>query len=390
MKVNFKTLAFIIIFLSLLEPDYFTSIDIIHDYYIVMRVITLFLAFLYFLVKNMVPKITSIIVIYFGIYGFSTYINNGDMMSFFAYSSYIVSFVAWLEITLRRYTMKGLYSLNFVYSLHVYINLFFYIVFPQGYTYSITYAGNVIERYFLGVENQFASTLIPAIVINIVYNYAKHSKLKINSYLLIITVLFTFIYIWSATSIVGISLIILYLLLINRKKVKAIINNKTIIITTVSLFISVVVLRIIDIFSFLIEDLLGKDVTLSTRTLLWDRAFIYIENSPWLGYGYLGSGRYLQVTSTRFMDSHNTVLQLLLQHGYLGLILFAILVFMFFKNLSIYKESNITKFILFSFFVATTMMLSEVYSFTFLLVILVLGIFSPYIIREQEKTLSKG
>src|SRR5699024_5531406 len=143
-------------------------------------------------------------------------------------------------------------------------------------------------------------------------------------------------------------------------------------------------------FSFLIEDELKKDLALSNRTLLWDRAFIYIKESPIIGYGYLGGGKYLQVTSTRSMDSHNTILQFLLQHGILGIGILFILLFIFFRNISKNKKNKINLFILYSFFVASIMMISEVYSFTFILIIIILGIFSPYIVKEQEKILSKG
>lgn len=390
LKINLKTFTFIIIFFSLLEPDYFSSIPFIHNYYVVMRVITLFIAIIFFIIKKRFPTITFIIIIYFIVYGFSTYQNDGSILDLLGYSTYIISFVAWSEIVLRFYTIKGLYSLNFVYSSLVYINTILYLLFPNGYTQSETYAGNIINRYFLGVENQFAATLIPAIMINVIYNYTKYGRLKINSYILITVVLFTFLYVSSATSIVGIFLIIFYLLFISRSNLKNLINNINIIVSVASLYLIIVVFNSLEIFSFIIEEILKKDLTLSTRTLLWDRAFIYIKESPIIGYGYLGGGKYLQVTSTRSMDSHNTILQFLLQHGILGIGILFILLFIFFRNISKNKKNKINLFILYSFFVASIMMISEVYSFTFILIIIILGIFSPYIVKEQEKILSKG
>jgi len=390
LKINLKTFAFIIIFFSLLEPDYFSTIPFIHSYYVVMRVITLFIAIIFFILKKRFPTITFIIIIYFIVYGFSTYQNDGNILDLLGYSTYIISFVAWSEIVLKYYTLKGLYSLNFVFSSLVYINIILYLLFPNGYTQSRTDSGNIINRYFLGVENQFAATLIPAIMINVIYNYTKYGRLKINSYILIAVVLFTFLYASSATSIVGIFLIIFYLLFISRSNLKNIINNTNIIVSVVSLYLIIVVFNSLEIFSFVIEDVLKKDLTLSTRTLLWDRAFIYIKDSPLIGYGYLGGGKYLQVTSTRSMDSHNTILQFLLQHGVLGIGILFILLFIFFKNISKYEKNKINLFILFSFFVTTTMMISEVYSFTFILIVIILGIFSPCIVKEQEKILSKG
>lgn len=389
LKINIKIVAFIIIFISIIEPDYFSSISIIHNYYLIMRVITLFIAILYFILRKIFPTYTFLITVYFIIYGFSTYMNNGEMIEIIAYASSVINITIWLELTLKYHTYQGLYSLNFVYSLYVYINFIFNFLIPDGYTQSISSTGNIVSRYFLGVENQFAATLIPAIIINLIYNYMKYNRLRLNSYILIGVVTFTFFYIWSATSILGIMLILIYLVFINRKIINKIINKYTIIITAITIYVMIVILRSVEYFAFIIEGLLNKDLTLSTRTLLWDRAFSYIADSPIIGYGYLSSGRYLQVTITRFMDSHNTVLQLLLQHGLLGMFIIVILIILFFKKTSLYKNNKIIKLILYSLFVSTTMMLTEVYSFSFILIILTLGIFSPYIISEQNKLLNK-
>lgn len=348
-----------------------------------MRIFTLFLAILYFIIKQKVPKITLIVIGYFIIYGFSTYINGQSVYNLFTYATYIISFVAWLEILLTDYTRKGLYSLNFVYSTLVYINLIFFLLFPEGYIQEYQ-DYRLITRYFLGVSNQFASTLIPAVIINIVYSYLRYGKLNYKSYLLISTVLFTFIYYWSATSLVGIGLIIIFLLFIKGNILRSFIKNKIIFPTLILLYLTIVVFRNLDIFAVLVEDVLNKDLTLSTRTLLWDRAIKYILESPYIGYGYIPEGKYLQITALRQMDSHNTLLQYILQHGIIGLIPIILMFVIFIKNTSKYSQHLITKFIIYSMFVSMIMMISEVYSFTFILIILLLGIFVPNIINEKK------
>src|SRR5699024_5902891 len=103
-----------------------------------MRVITLFIALIFFILKKIFLIFKFNIIIYFIVYGFSTYQNDVNILVLLRYSTYIISFVAWSEIVLKYYTLKGLYSLNFVFSSLVYINIILYLLFPNGYTQSRT------------------------------------------------------------------------------------------------------------------------------------------------------------------------------------------------------------------------------------------------------------
>jgi len=390
LKINIKVLALTIIFFSLIEPDYFTSIEIIHLIYIGMRFVTLLIALLYCYTKKHLPKITLIITLYFIIYGYATYNNDGNLFNLFNYSMSIISFVIWIEIILKNNPLPGLQSLNIVYSSLVYLNLLFFIVFPEGYMQILTSRGEFVNRYFLGIYNQFAATLIPAIIVNVIYVHLRYARIKLQTLILIGVSLFTFVYFWSATSLVGVSLIIIYLILFRKSILNKLVKLKVIFPIMIGIYLIIVVLDRIGIFSFIIEKLLNKDVTLSTRTIIWDAAIEMIKMSPYFGYGYLGDGgKYIVFSAVNQKDAHNTLFQLMLQHGILGLIPLIILLIFFIKSMAKSNKSFIGKFVLYSFFVATTMMINEVYSFKFILLILMLGVFVPYIIKEQEKLLNK-
>lgn len=356
-----------------------------------MRFIAIFFALIYCLMQRQIPKITFIIIIYFLIYAYSTHLNNGNLFNLFNYSMSIISLVVWLEIVLKNNPLRGLQSLNIVFSLLVYLNLVFIIVFPDGYMQVSTNRGEYVNRYFLGVYNQFAATLIPAIIINIVYVYLRYGKVKLQTVFLLIISSLMFVFFWSATSIVGLLLIVLFLILINNSTFKKFINAKIMIPIIVGMYFIIVIFNKVNIFGFFVENVLKKDVTLSTRTIIWEAAIDMIEKSPLFGYGYLGDGgKYIVFSIINHKDAHNTGLQYMLQHGIIGFIPLVIIFLIFLKKLAENKRNNINIFILYSFFVATTMMLAEVYAFRFILIILFLGIYSPYIIKEQEKILDKG
>src|SRR5699024_3571300 len=125
------------------------------------------------------------LLLYFLIYAYATYINDGNLLNLFNYSMSIISFIVWVEIILKNNPLQGLQSLNITYLILVYVNLIFFIVFPNGYEQTIANNGEYVSRYFLGVYNQFAATLIPAVIVNIVYTYMRYKSIKLQSIILI-------------------------------------------------------------------------------------------------------------------------------------------------------------------------------------------------------------
>jgi O-antigen ligase len=77
---------------------------------------------------------------------------------------------------------------------------------------------------------------------------------------------------------------------------------------------------------------LGRDATLSGRTLIWKEVWIFIAQRPWLGWGYDAFWRGIQgeafrvVAAVHFMvfHAHNGFLEIWLELGATGLALFAL------------------------------------------------------------------
>ncbi|MEO1543944.1 MAG: O-antigen ligase family protein, partial [Pseudomonadota bacterium] len=82
-------------------------------------------------------------------------------------------------------------------------------------------------------------------------------------------------------------------------------------------------------------DALGKDTTLTGRTLLWEFAFNTFANHPWLGVGYFAYWNSPETTATSLMiiagiplkSFHNNFLDVLVGVGLLGLIPFVLALF---------------------------------------------------------------
>ena len=70
-----------------------------------------------------------------------------------------------------------------------------------------------------------------------------------------------------------------------------------------------------DLARYVIEDLLGKDMTFTNRTGMWDAALRLISRSPLFGYGYVDHEWYLSNMSTFAIGPHNQVLATLIFGG---------------------------------------------------------------------------
>lgn len=95
---------------------------------------------------------------------------------------------------------------------------------------------------------------------------------------------------------------------------------------------TMVALWIAENLEFIVVDTLGKDLTFTGRTSLWEIVIEMIKQRPLLGYGYNGFWRGLQGPSALVLDaaswavphSHNGFLDLWLDLGFLGVLVFVL------------------------------------------------------------------
>lgn len=119
-----------------------------------------------------------------------------------------------------------------------------------------------------------------------------------------------------------------------------------------------------------IEDVLGKDITFTYRTHLWDAALRIIGESPLLGYGFPTRDWYYANMSSFAVGPHNFLIATLI---YGGIIAFAIYLFLLgYSLLRVFRQSGYgADCILAGIAVLSLMMLMEVYPvaivFTFLI-----------------------
>lgn len=224
----------------------------------------------------------------------------------------------------------------------------------------------------LSSVNGVASFIFPALCSAILLMFAT-SKKNIWSWLLIIISFATELILWSATSLTGVFIILAYVLCFYGKKIEKFIKKKIIIGAALAVSLGVTFFNIQHFFSFIIVDILHKDLTMTGRTNVWNIGYKGFFSSPIWGCGI----------SSKTID--NGFVQLLYMGGLIGTLFFIIFVFHNMKYLCNSQYKSIPNFFSVVIAVVFLMFMSESWpQFMGLYVILVLSVNA----RNIERRLS--
>ena len=127
---------------------------------------------------------------------------------------------------------------------------------------------------------------------------------------------------------------------------------------------------------YFVEDILGKDITFTGRTYLWDAAAKIFVNSPFYGYGYVDRDWYYSHMSTFAMGTHNYIWAVLVTGGVLLLTVLSYICFLSFSRL--FTTSD--RYVILIYAVAAVlfmMMLMENYPHLLVFTLLLLAAFAP-------------
>ena len=93
-----------------------------------------------------------------------------------------------------------------------------------------------------------------------------------------------------------------------------------------------------DLARWFLIDILGKDMTFTNRTNMWDAALRVIGESPIWGYGYVDEKWFISNMSSQAVGSHNFILGILINGGIIGLGLYLYIFYLALRKLIAYKD----------------------------------------------------
>lgn len=250
----------------------------------------------------------------------STIINDGNIRTVFTVMYPIFSLAAliiWQCDTLYR-TVYFVRCISILYFSLAVINFIFLILSPS---YFVSNSG---DMYFLGGENHIGYPLIKGLCFVLLDYYFTGNKIYLFTYLIVhIT---TILIVFSGSNMIGLFCMILFVI---PNPLSRLIRNLSLcrlLMMFSGVFVFIILLGNLNVLlntslaSYVIEGLLGKELTLSYRTIIWDMVIDGFFNSPFIGNGIRDTVNLFYISeryTTGYMSAHNQILQSLYECGIL-------------------------------------------------------------------------
>lgn len=378
--IKIKNFSIILAFVIFLFPSYLNTIPYIENIVLLLKILVLVIVLLRYFTNDKISIFILALALFFIVRIIITFYFNGYQKIIIGSAIPTMGLCLLCDYLIKRETKKMLSYLNIVLSLYVYLNFLTIILFPQG-----LYFDGTIPSYFMGSPNSFSMTIIPALALSMIHSYCVNNKLNNNFKIMFLVSIITSLITSSTTLLICISLFTILLLLYKRNKIHKLFNFYNLTIVFLFFFLFVTFSKIQHFFSFFIENVLGKSLTLSGRTYLWEIAYELIGNSLWFGYGGIEGGRYIWYMNNYALSAHNFFLQTLLESGVTGLLLFISILFISGSNLMKFKTNIHAKLISFNIFIVFIGMTSEApNNLVLVFLILLLGYRIPYLIDNMK------
>lgn len=322
MNVRKKSIQLFVFGLLLIQPQYFSVIDSIDQVYD----IAVPLLFFYLLFKHVTLKIFNkglfFQLLFFGAIAVPTLAYSGDTRSLCIVVMQVMALSLYANYGCFIYGVDFLRLTGLVYFIYAIINLATMILLPNG-----LFALEAAEHsWFLGHKNTLIKYLLPGVYSIGLSALINKSKFDFLTILYMFITIATTIIGGSSTSIVALTILALCWLFKSKQlKINKLITFYAPLIYNLIFFVFIVVLRMQDRFAYLIENILGKQLTLTGRTGLWDRILLNIAYHPLNGYGL----EYSETIQARLnywnVSAHNIVADYLYEGGICCIIIFVIL-----------------------------------------------------------------
>lgn len=205
-------------------------------------------------------------------------------------------------------------------------------------------SGEII--YFIGIRTRINDVAYIAIAVFLVNCYYKNRFSKTVFVVGLISLVAFIFFEWVSTGLVSIVLMAIIIILGQKYPDAYCRINKIILLVPVIICILIMLFNIQEKFSWLIVDILGEDLTLNGRTLIWESVLNQVQGLEWIIGNGLNNGLRFAFGAHETGAAHNQFLSILVNYGIVGLSAFLGMAFSIF---SIKTENKI----LYNVFTAT-------------------------------------
>ena len=308
------------------------------------------------LLKRYKPSLIATMIVGFDAYLLITsFAFDGNVNRWAQFALYRIALICVFDYMLSKRPVFALGTVTLICLAHLAIN--------EALGSAGTSSLNVDNAmYWLGIRVRIAGFALPAMAFSLLFCiYSKISKLiklpiLIAVYALAITF---FIQKNVSTALVSssLSLILLLLFIVYKKFVKRI--ALTAVIATVALNFAIVFFNFQNKFSWLIEGILGKSLTLTGRVSIWHSVLSKMQGHYLFGHG-VGSGiPFIYEFGEPITYEHNQLLNVLFSGGIIGLVFLFIILFLTFWSITSDEPSPYTSVVAAFLLAMCVQMISE-------------------------------
>ena len=361
------------IFFVLLKPGSFSEYTAwkgIGNIINIMRLFVCAWCLIYFFIKRIkIDKFIFFVVLFYLSLLFSTFYFGQTYVNLLFEFVSVLSWIILFKANITNNKKNFFTTLENTFFILLLINFITIILFPAGfYLNSSGYSGN----YFLGYDNNLITYIFPALAISFTNSFGETGMIGIKTIFLLVISFFSIVFTWSATGVVAMVIMIILLMIYTFKKNSFPIKKYTII--ALSIFVGIVFFRLQNIFGFIIEEWLKKDLTFTGRTYIWDIYIKQIRQSFLIGHGIVDYKYLIQTINAG--HAHNYFLQILYQGG---IVAFSMFLGFFFSTINKVKKCNEKKYVGIVIFAYLISFVFEAYNLTnmFIIVLLVAYYYEP-------------
>lgn len=316
--------------------------------------------FIYCLCKNKgVSGISLFLLAYYFYLIILTVINNGSVHTALTQICPSVSMILLCEANMRDRPLKFLEAIGTFLLLLIIIDFISILLYPNGLYRTNLYA----ENWILGYKTQRVNTAIPAIAALSTSSICKKKRITLRTWvMLFISILAAFLS-QATGGLVAVILFSLFFFLVygmggkefGQHIILKLLNAKVVLVLVIALNIVISVIQNIQMFEYIIVDLLDKSTTLTGRTIIWTQCLEIIREHPLFGVGYLNSTEFVNLTGiSGGTQPHNMILGFLVYSGFIGLTLYAIPLY---KSIASIDKANYKISAIFAFSIIINMII---------------------------------
>lgn len=283
-----KISVYPLISIIFLIPDFLQYSSSLHDVFIAWRIIQVIafalLAVRYF-VKNYKNMLVNCMILLYAWIAFSCILHGNTIYSFIWLMAPDLGLAFIASEAVQEKKDSYIHAMMNIMIGYVLLNALTIILIPQGLA-----SGRIGQiNWFLGSKNGYLPYLLVTVILIVIDSKLRFNKLKLVSFIKCGVVLACGFLVDSATTKLDVVLsfaIILLDFVIKKSTIKKIFMGRMrLIVILLAVSIYILFFNTYGFLSEYVTNMIGREMTFSSRIYLWEIAFDYIKQNPIIGVG---------------------------------------------------------------------------------------------------------